>query len=148
MTNLLEQLRQYTIVVADTGEIQAIEIFTPRDTTTNPSLITAAAQMSEYQSIVDDTLRQAREELGKEADIDTVVKLAIDWLAVAFGKKILNIVPGRVSTEVDARLSYDTEGTIKKAHYLISQGAHLNQNCLYMGRNQSRRNSRKRRNPL
>lgn len=121
MTNLLEQLRQYTIVVADTGEIQAIEIFTPRDTTTNPSLITAAAQMSEYQNIVDDTLKQAREELGKEADINTVVKLAIDWLAVAFGKKILNIVPGRVSTEVDARLSYDTEGTIEKAHYLISQ---------------------------
>jgi transaldolase len=121
MTNLLEQLRQYTIVVADTGEIQAIEIFTPRDTTTNPSLITAAAQMPEYQSIVDDTLKQAREELGEKADIDTVVKLAIDWLAVAFGKKILDIVPGRVSTEVDARLSYDTEGTIEKAHYLISQ---------------------------
>lgn len=121
MTNLLEQLKQYTIVVADTGEIQAIEIFTPRDTTTNPSLITAAAQMPEYQSIVDDTLILARQELGEEAEINTVVKLAIDWLAVAFGKQILNIVPGRVSTEVDARLSYDTEGTIEKARYLISQ---------------------------
>ncbi|BAQ64079.1 transaldolase [Geminocystis sp. NIES-3709] len=121
MTNLLEQLKQYTIVVADTGEIQAIENFTPRDTTTNPSLITAAAQMPEYQSIVDDTLKQARQELGDDADTNTVVKLAIDWLAVAFGKQILNIVPGRVSTEVDARLSYDTEGTIEKAHYLISQ---------------------------
>jgi len=121
MTNLLEQLRQYTIVVADTGEIQAIENFTPRDTTTNPSLITAAAQMPEYQSIVDDTLAQARQELGDNANTDTVVKLAIDWLAVAFGKKILDIVPGRVSTEVDARLSYDTEGTINKARYLISQ---------------------------
>ncbi|MBL1210952.1 transaldolase, partial [Geminocystis sp. GBBB08] len=121
MTNLLEQLRQYTIVVADTGEIQAIENFTPRDTTTNPSLITAAAQMPEYQSIVDDTLKQTREELGEKADTNTVVKLAIDWLAVAFGKQILNIVPGRVSTEVDARLSYDTDATINKARYLISQ---------------------------
>ncbi|BAQ62401.1 transaldolase [Geminocystis sp. NIES-3708] len=121
MTNLLEQLRLYTVVVADTGEIQAIENFTPRDTTTNPSLITAAAQMPEYQNIVDDTLKQAREELGKKADTDIVVKLAIDWLAVAFGKKILDIIPGRVSTEVDARLSYDTQGTIEKARYLISQ---------------------------
>lgn len=121
MTNLLEQLKQYTIVVADTGEIQAIENFTPRDTTTNPSLITAAAQMPEYQNIVDDTLNLARKELGDDADINTVVKLAIDWLAVAFGKQILNIVPGRVSTEVDARLSYDTEATIEKARYLISQ---------------------------
>ena len=121
MKNLLEQLRQYTIVVADTGDIQSIETFTPRDTTTNPSLITAAAQMPQYQEIVDDTLQQAREELGKEATIDEVVKLAIDWLAVAFGKKILNIVPGRVSTEVDARLSYDTQATINKARFLISE---------------------------
>lgn len=121
MTNLLEQLRQYTVVVADTGDIQAIETFTPRDATTNPSLITAAAQMPQYQSIVDETLTEARKELGADASVDEVVKLAIDWLAVAFGKKILNIVPGRVSTEVDARLSYDTEGTINKARYLISQ---------------------------
>ncbi len=121
MTNLLEQLKEYTIVVADTGEIEAIETFTPRDTTTNPSLITAAAQMPEYQSIVDDTLKQAREELGEKADTDSIVKLAIDWLAVAFGRQILNIVPGRVSTEVDARLSYDSEATINKARYLISQ---------------------------
>lgn len=121
MTNLLEQLKKYTIVVADTGDISAIETFTPRDATTNPSLITAAAQMPQYQSIVDETLINARQELGKEADTNTVVKLAIDWLAVAFGKKILEIVPGRVSTEVDARLSYHTEATIEKAHYLISQ---------------------------
>jgi transaldolase len=121
MTNLLEQLRQYTIVVADTGDIQAIETFTPRDTTTNPSLITTAAQMPQYQEIVDDTLKQAREELGKEATAKDVVKLAVDWLAVAFGKKILNIVPGRVSTEVDARLSYDTDATLDKARFLISE---------------------------
>jgi len=121
MTNLLEQLRQYTIVVADTGDISAIEQFTPRDTTTNPSLITTAAQMPQYQAIVDDTLTKAREELGDSASVDEVVKLAIDWLAVSFGRKILDIVPGRVSTEVDARLSYDTQATIDKARYLISQ---------------------------
>jgi transaldolase len=121
MKNLLEQLRQYTIVVADTGDIQSIETFTPRDATTNPSLITAAAQMPQYQGIVDDTLKQAREELGKDATIDEVVKLAIDWLAIAFGKKILHIVPGRVSTEVDARLSYDTQATVDKARFLISE---------------------------
>ena len=121
MTNLLEQLRQYTIVVADTGDISAIEQFTPRDTTTNPSLITTAAQMPQYQAIVDDTLTKAREELGDSASVDEVVKLAIDWLAVSFGRNILDIVPGRVSTEVDARLSYDTQATIDKARYLISQ---------------------------
>ncbi|WP_107667175.1 transaldolase [Cyanothece sp. BG0011] len=121
MATLLEQLREFTIVVADTGDIQAIETFTPRDATTNPSLITAAAQMPQYQSIVDDTLKTARQELGKEADESDVVTLAFDRLAVAFGLKILEIIPGRVSTEVDARLSYDTEGTLEKARYLISE---------------------------
>ena len=119
--NLLEQLKQVTIVVADTGDIQAIETFTPRDATTNPSLITAAAQMPQYQEIVDDTLKQARAELGQNASTSEVVTLAFDRLAVAFGLKILEIVPGRVSTEVDARLSYDTEATLEKARYLISQ---------------------------
>ncbi len=119
--NLLEQLRKMTVVVADTGDIQAIETFTPRDATTNPSLITAAAQMPQYQGIVDDTLKQARKELGADASSSQIVSLAFDRLAVSFGLKILKIVPGRVSTEVDARLSYDTEGTLEKAHYLISQ---------------------------
>ncbi|MEA5508239.1 transaldolase [Crocosphaera sp. UHCC 0190] len=121
MATLLEQLRKFTIVVADTGDIQAIETFTPRDATTNPSLITAAAQMPQYQSIVDDTLTTARAELGKEASASDVVTLAFDRLAVSFGLKILKIIPGRVSTEVDARLSYDMEGTLEKAHYLISE---------------------------
>ena len=120
-TNLLEQLKKVTVVVADTGDIQAIETFTPRDATTNPSLITAAAQMPQYQEIVDDTLKQARTELGQGASTSEVVTLAFDRLAVAFGLKILAIVPGRVSTEVDARLSYDTEATLEKARYLISQ---------------------------
>ncbi len=119
--NLLEQLRKMTVVVADTGDIQAIETFTPRDATTNPSLITAAAQMPQYQGIVDDTLKQARKELGADASSSQVVSLAFDRLAVSFGLKILKIVPGRVSTEVDARLSYDTERTLEKARYLISQ---------------------------
>ncbi len=121
MATLLEQLKGFTVVVADTGDIQAIETFTPRDATTNPSLITAAAQMPQYQSIVDDTLKTARNELGKDADESAVVTLAFDRLAVAFGLKILEIVPGRVSTEVDARLSYDTKATLEKARYLISE---------------------------
>ncbi|XLQ11660.1 MAG: transaldolase [cyanobacterium endosymbiont of Epithemia adnata isolate EadnSB Bon19] len=121
MTTLLEQLRKFTIVVADTGDIQAIETFTPRDATTNPSLITAAAQMPQYQGIVDDTLKQARTKLGKNASASDVATLAFDRLAISFGLKILEIIPGRVSTEVDARLSYDTKATIEKAHYLISE---------------------------
>ncbi|BBA80246.1 transaldolase AB family [cyanobacterium endosymbiont of Rhopalodia gibberula] len=121
MTSLLEQLREFTIVVADTGDIQAIETFTPRDATTNPSLITAAAQMPQYQGIVDDTLKQARTELGKDVSASDVATLAFDRLAVSFGLKILKIIPGRVSTEVDARLSYDTEATLEKARYLISE---------------------------
>lgn len=118
--NLLEQLRDMTIVVADTGDIQAIEAFTPRDATTNPSLITAAAQMPQYQGIVDDTLKEARVELGKDAPASEVATLAFERLAVAFGRKILEIIPGRVSTEVDARLSYDTEATLTKAREIIA----------------------------
>ncbi|MGB3614521.1 MAG: transaldolase [Elainellaceae cyanobacterium] len=119
--SLLEQLRQMTVVVADTGDIEAIKSFTPQDTTTNPSLITAAAQMEQYQDIVDDTLKRAREMAGSDASAKQVVRKAIDMLSVAFGLRILDIVPGRVSTEVDARLSYDTEATLEKAHSIIAQ---------------------------
>lgn len=119
--NLLEQLREMTVVVADTGDIQAIETFKPRDATTNPSLITAAAQMPQYQGIVDDTLKGARATLGAAASAAEVVTLAFDRLAVSFGLKILEIVEGRVSTEVDARLSFDTEATIAKGRDLIAQ---------------------------
>ena len=119
--SFLDQLREMTVVVADTGDIHAIELVKPQDATTNPSLITAAAQMPQYQEIVDATLLEARTELGKEAPATQVVTLAFDRLAIAFGMKILQIIPGRVSTEVDARLSYDTEATLEKAHYLISQ---------------------------
>lgn len=119
--NLLDQLKDMTVIVADTGDIQAIETFTPVDATTNPSLITAAAQMPQYQGIVDDNLKEARAKLGDNASTAEVVSLAFDHLAISFGLKILEIIPGRVSTEVDARLSYDTEATLAKARYLISE---------------------------
>src|SRR6266567_6185770 len=119
--NLLEQLRKYTTVVADTGDIEAMEKFRPTDATTNPSLITTAAQMPQYQPIVDSVLKEARNEKGESAGDKDVANLALQRLAVAFGKKILAIVPGRVSTEVDARLSYDTKATIDQAHSIIKQ---------------------------
>jgi transaldolase len=119
--SLLEQLREMTVVVADTGDIRAIEKFKPQDATTNPSLITAAAQMPEYQEVVDQTLLQAKKDAGAGASQAQIVSLAFDRLAVAFGLKILQIIPGRVSTEVDARLSYDTEATVTKARELIAQ---------------------------
>jgi transaldolase len=119
--NLLEQLRQFTVVVADTGDMEAMEKFHPQDATTNPSLITAAAQMPQYQPIVDGVLKDARNELGEGAADQAVANLAFQRLAIAFGKKILAIVPGRVSTEVDARLSYDTDATIAQARSIIKQ---------------------------
>jgi transaldolase len=119
--NLLEQLRQYTVVVADTGDMEAMEKFHPQDATTNPSLITAAAQMPQYRPIVDGVLKDARNELGEGAADQAVANLAFQRLAIAFGKKILAIVPGRVSTEVDARLSYDTDATIAQARSIIKQ---------------------------
>ena len=122
--NLLEQLRNYTVVVADTGDIEAMEKFRPQDATTNPSLITAAAQLPQYQAIVDNVLVEARNELGEGAADEAVAKLAFQRLAIAFGKKILAIVPGRVSTEVDARLSYDTQATIAQARAIIAQYDH------------------------
>ena len=117
---LLEQLREMTVVVADTGDIQAIETFKPRDATTNPSLITAAAQMPQYQGIVDDTLKGARETLGKDASATQVATLAFERLAVSFGRKILEVIPGRVSTEVDARLSFDTDASVRVGRELIA----------------------------
>jgi transaldolase len=121
MANLLEQLRKMTVVVADTGDMEAMEKFRPQDATTNPSLITAASQMPAYQPIVDGVLQEALKELGDSADEKAVANLAFKRLAIAFGKKILHIVPGRVSTEVDARLSYDTDATIAMAREIIGQ---------------------------
>jgi transaldolase len=118
---LLDQLRAMTVVVADTGDFQAIHRYTPRDATTNPSLIAAAAQMPEYQDVVDDTLLQARQNLGTQASHKDVVALAFDQLAITFGLRILEIIPGRVSTEVDARLSWDSGATVRKAREIIAQ---------------------------
>ena len=115
---LLDQLNTMTVTVADTGDIRSIEQYKPRDATTNPSLITAAAQMPEYRDIVDEALRWAEKKAGG-AESKRIVALAIDRLAVEFGLRILGIVPGRVSTEVDARLSFDTEATVAKGRYLI-----------------------------
>jgi transaldolase len=119
--SLMDQLLGMTVVVADTGDINAIRKFKPRDATTNPSLIMAAAQMKEYAPLVDEALAWARKDAGGGAGKDAMVRRAIDRLSVEFGLRILGIVAGRVSTEVDARLSYDTAKTIEKAHTLIKQ---------------------------
>ena len=118
---LLSQLSQMTVVVSDTGDINAVRKFKPRDATTNPSLIGAAAQMKEYAQVVDDALAWAKKEAGAGAAKDAIVLKAIDRLSIEFGLRILGIVSGRVSTEVDARLSFDTKATIDKAHLLIKQ---------------------------
>jgi transaldolase len=114
---LFEQLTTMTVAVCDTGDLNSIKKLTPRDATTNPSLITAAAQMPEYADVVDGALRWAQDQAG--GDEGKVVGLALDRLSVEFGLRILAIVPGRVSTEVDARLSFDTQKTIEKGRYLI-----------------------------
>ena len=114
--SLYDQLREMTVVVADTGDINAIREHQPRDATTNPSLIAAAAQMEEYSELVNTVLNATRAEVGNEG----VVAAAIDRLAVEFGRRILDIIPGRVSTEVDARLSYNTDATVAKAREIIA----------------------------
>lgn len=108
--NQLEQLKQYTTIVADTGDFQSIKVFAPQDATTNPSLILKAVQKDEYKPIME---KAARDHAGK-----TTGEI-VDQVLVAFGREILNIIPGRVSTETDARLSFDTEGTIAKGRTLI-----------------------------
>ena len=117
MSSHLDSLRQYTTIVADTGDFGSIREYTPQDATTNPSLILKAAQMSEYEALVDKVLAEARE----EADSGDVMAVALDKLAIFFGLEILKIVPGRVSTEVDARLSFNTEATLAKARALIAR---------------------------
>ncbi|WP_185236367.1 transaldolase [Teredinibacter franksiae] len=108
MTNKLEQLKQFSDVVADTGDIEAIKRYQPLDATTNPSLLYKAAQMEQYAPLVKDTLASTHS-----------IDAACDKLGVAIGCEILKIVPGRVSTEVDARLSFDTNASIEKAKQLI-----------------------------
>ena len=114
--NLLESLKRSTTVVADTGDIEAIAEHKPQDATTNPSLLLQAAQKPQYQDLVDEALDLALCSPGDRAARTTVF---MDKLLVSFGCEILKVVPGRVSTEVDAGLSFDTEGTLAKAHRLI-----------------------------
>lgn len=116
MSNKLEQLRKLTTVVADTGEIEAIKKYQPEDATTNPSLILKAAQIAEYAPLIDDAIAFAKKQSDDKAQ---QVKDACDVLAVNIGKEILKSIPGRISTEVDARLSYNTEATVEKARQLI-----------------------------
>jgi transaldolase len=108
--NQLEQLKQYTTIVADTGDFQSMKAFTPRDATTNPSLILKAVQKDEYKPLLEKAVRDHASKTTDEI---------IDRLLVAFGQEILKLIPGRVSTETDARLSFDTEGTIAKGRALI-----------------------------
>ena len=108
--NQLDQLKKFTTVVADTGDFKSLRQYSPTDSTTNPSLIYAASNLPEYQPLIDDAIRYGKGTL--EATLDKIF--------VNFGLEILKIVPGRVSTEVDARLSFDVEGSIKRAHHLIS----------------------------
>ncbi len=121
MPSLFEQLNSMTVAVCDTGDLNSIKKFKPRDATTNPSLITAAAQMPEYAEVVEGALKWAEKQVGDVATPRKVVGIALDRLAIEFGLRILQIVPGRVSTEVDARLSYDTKATIEKGRMLIRQ---------------------------
>lgn len=115
--NQLQQLRQFTTLVADTGDIEAIRQYTPQDATTNPSLLLKAVGLPHYQSQLQQAQDYARTEGG---DSQTQLENATDKLAVLIGQEILNIVPGRVSTEVDARLSFDTSASVEKARKLIN----------------------------
>jgi transaldolase len=115
--NLLESVKQYTTVVADTGDIDAINQYKPQDATTNPSLIYQAARKPEYAGLLDDAIQYA---LNTPGDRPACREAGMDKLMVNFGCEILKIVPGRVSTEVDAALSFDTKRTINKAHRLIA----------------------------
>jgi transaldolase len=116
MTSKLDQLREITTVVADTGDIEAIRQHQPRDATTNPSLLLKAAQQAEYRPLVDAARRDAQA-LGLPAD--AAIAASMDRLAVNFGCEILRIIAGRVSTEVDARLSFDRDASIERARAII-----------------------------
>ncbi len=115
MTSKLEQLKQFTDVVADTGDIEAIRLYKPMDATTNPSLVYKAAQMPQYQDLLTAALNASKDITNSAQQLSA----ACDHLAVGIGLEILKIVPGRISTEVDARLSFDTKASIAKAHELI-----------------------------
>lgn len=116
MPSALEQLRQQTVIVADTGDFQQLQKYKPTDATTNPSLIYQASKLPQYQHLVEDGIQYG---LKNGSTLEEKVTNAMDKLAVNFGLEILKIVSGRVSTEVDARLSFDTEATVERAHKII-----------------------------
>ena len=116
MSNKLEQLRKVTTVVADTGDIEAIRKYKPEDATTNPSLILKAAQIPDYAPLIDQSIAYAKSQSDDKAQ---QVQDTCDMLAVNIGKEILTTIPGRISTEVDARLSYDMEASVSKARQLV-----------------------------
>ena len=116
-TSQLEQLRQWTVVVADTGDFASMKLYRPRDATTNPSLILQASQMAEYRPLVEQAIR----ELAKSGLTGRpLMERTLDRILILFGLEILKLLPGRVSTEVDARLSFDTATTLTKARQLIA----------------------------
>lgn len=115
--SLLDSLKRYTTVVADSGDVDAIREHRPQDATTNPSLLLKSAQQPQYRGLVEKAVREAK---GHGAGADAETAATMDRLAVNFGCEILKIVPGRVSTEVDARLSFDREATIAKAREIIA----------------------------
>jgi transaldolase len=117
MTSVLDQIKKFTTIVADSGDFETIAQYKPQDATTNPSLILTASQKPEYAKLVDNAIEFAKKQSG---DIKEQANWAFDKLLINFGKEILKIVPGRVSTEVDARLSFDKEGSIAKAKRLIA----------------------------
>lgn len=116
MASQLDQLKEYTKVVADTGDFESMKEYQPQDATTNPSLILQAAEKAEYKHLVEKAVSELKDS-GKSGD--ELVEAIIDRVLILFGLEILKIVPGRVSTETDARLSFDKEGTIAKARQLI-----------------------------
>ena len=117
MTTQLDSLRSMTVVVADTGDIDAIKKYQPQDATTNPSLILSASALPQYAPLIDEAIAYAK---AQSADKAQQLIDAEDKLAVNIGLEILKIVPGRISTEVDARISYDTQATVEKARKLIA----------------------------
>ena len=120
MNSILEQLSLMTVVVADTGDIDAIRKFKPRDATTNPSLILAAAKNPNYIKLIDQSLENSNKLFSSNFSKKEFITEAIDQVSVIFGKEILKIISGRVSTEVDARLSFDTQATVEKARKIIN----------------------------
>eukprot|EP00211_Chloroparvula_japonica_P007563 CAMPEP_0119157522 /NCGR_PEP_ID=MMETSP1310-20130426/52796_1 /TAXON_ID=464262 /ORGANISM="Genus nov. species nov., Strain RCC2339" /LENGTH=336 /DNA_ID=CAMNT_0007150141 /DNA_START=132 /DNA_END=1142 /DNA_ORIENTATION=- len=116
----LDQFKEFTTVVADTGDFGEIEKYQPQDSTTNPSLVYAASQMKRYEHLVDEAIAHAKEKHGADAAKEKLVESTMDALCVFLGCEILKKVPGRVSTEIDARLSFDTEATVKKGRELMA----------------------------